>query len=430
MNGCQVVDRFGNRQLSYVQKISLLLFGPPPPGETSLVPDSTLLVGTTAIRAVQGAAYFQSLYIEKASEMYKIVASGLGLSLNDTSPQFSVVAAQPFKLIASASVPKLWTAGVAYRPRPPLRYYVVDQFSNIVTQYSEQILLGLVESAAVSAVLRIDESEERLGVASFSAMTMTAAGAGFQLQASSGALAPVLSQAFSVIPGDAARIAFDRQIDDNVISGQTLTVQPRIAAYDFYGNLVDAPEEMVNISLRKDQYNFITRLMEATQPPTAEASLGGNTQRFLFQGYAAFMSISVSSIRPFQDYRLMARMGTLEVLGSSFTVIPAEVLRLRFESQPPATLVAGLGDTSIITVGLYDPQGRIVRSVLAPVLLSLVIETEMSNAATLLGYLADSTQNGLVSFTGIMIGGAGRHFARHPASQHVCCSRSQYVTNA
>ena len=404
----QVVDIFGNRQLAYVQKVSLVLLGPPSPGEDELLPDSSLLVGTTAVRAVQGVAYFQSLYIEKASETYMIIASGLGLTSNDTSLLFSVVAAQPFKLIASAQVPKLWTAGVAYRPRPALRYYVVDQFNNIVTHYSAQISLGLVESAAVSAVLRIDESEERLGVASFASLMMTAAGAGFQIQASSGALAPVLSQTFSVIPGDAARIAFDQEIDGNVINGQTLTVQPRIAGYDFFGNLVDKPDEMVNISLRKDQYNFVTRLMEPTQPPPEEASLGGSTQRYLFQGYASFMSISVTSIRPFVAYRLMARMGRLEVLGSTFTVIPAEVLRLRFESQPPATIVAGLNDNSVITVGLYDAQGRIVRSVRAPVVLSLVIEAEMSTTPILRGYLSDSTQNGLVSFTGITIGSAGR----------------------
>jgi hypothetical protein len=189
--------------------------------------------------------------------------------------------------------------------------------------------------------------------------------------------------------------------------GRIFDIQPIVAIYDKHGNQIDLPELNVTVHLVQNRVNRFTGAIVPMPVLLDDAALEGNTMAFVQNGLCTFFTLSLWTDKPYEPYMLEARHEQATTLSRVFTVLPETVLRLRFDTQPPSTMVAGVGSEVSIKVGLYNSEGNLVITESANVMLSLVIEGDMPHAQ-LAGYISDGTRYGIVTFTGITITEAGR----------------------
>ncbi|HYR97402.1 MAG TPA: hypothetical protein VEO58_00200 [Gemmatimonadales bacterium] len=119
----------------------------------------------------------------------------------------------------------------------PVRVAVVDANGNTITTYTGAVSVTLVN--ANGAVLGGNPSDAPLqsGVATFSNLSITQAGSGYQLEATSAGLAAVPSPPFAITPGSPDHLVF-LQDPSNVRVNQAITPAVRVAVHDVYSNVV------------------------------------------------------------------------------------------------------------------------------------------------------------------------------------------------
>src|SRR5205823_4625655 len=168
-----------------------------------------------------------------------------------------------------------------------------------------------------------------------------------QLSASSGALTPRTSTAFTVSAAAAASLAFTTQ-PSNVVAGATMSPGPRVKVVDAFGNgVAGAP---VTLSL------VGSGTLTGGAPVLSDAT-----------GTATFAGLSVDLVGSKQ---LTASTGVLTPVSSNaFTVSVGAASALVFFQQPSA-IAAGATITPAVTVRVQDAFGNAVAG--APVSLGLV----------------------------------------------------------
>jgi len=197
-------------------------------------------VGTTTVNAVAGVATFGALTIEVAGVGKQLTASS-GALTPAVSSSFDVTAGAAAALVYEQQ-PGTIAAGAPFSPA--LAVSVRDAFGNLVSTATDPVSLAvtsgtgsLVGTTTVNAVA---------GVATFGALTIEAAGVGKQLTASSGALTPAVSVAFSVTTSTATALSFTQQ-PSAVLLGAAITPAVKVRATDAFGNGVSG--ELVGLSL-------------------------------------------------------------------------------------------------------------------------------------------------------------------------------------
>jgi hypothetical protein len=177
-------DSVGNVDPSYNSSVTLAL-GANPGGAT--------LSGTLTATASAGVAAFTGLSLDKAADGYTLVASGGGLSSTTTS-SVTIVPAAATQWVISTQPPASVMAGAAFG----LAVTAQDRFGNTATSFDGSVSLSLASNPGAATLGGSVTVAAAGGLARFAGLTLSQAGQGYTLEASSGGLTPATTQSIDV----------------------------------------------------------------------------------------------------------------------------------------------------------------------------------------------------------------------------------------
>ncbi|MFE8599426.1 S8 family serine peptidase [Archangium violaceum] len=206
---------------------------------TSATPEVTLslatesgatLGGTKTVTAAGGVATFSDVSVDKVGTGYVLQAESAGLS-SGASPAFSVVPdyAGTGRLVFR-STPGSATAGANLAS---IEVELQDSLGNVLTASKALVTLGLGANPAAGSLLGSASVAAVNGVATFDALSLRKAGAGYTLVAAAEGFTGATSAAFAVSPGAVA--SYSLALPPSITAGQEVTFSA--TAYDAYGNV-------------------------------------------------------------------------------------------------------------------------------------------------------------------------------------------------
>ncbi len=321
-----LADEYGNPLPAAVDAVTVAL---------GANPGSDTLGGTLTVNAVAGVATFPDLVLDSAAAGYTLVASS-GAYADATSQAFTVAPAAPAAL-AFVQQASDAAAGEAMSPAPTVS--IRDAYGNATrsTAAVTVALSGGTPGATLSGTRTVAAVD---GVATFSGLSVDRAGTGYQLAASSGALAGATGAAFAIAPAAAYRLAFVQQPSD-AVAGAAIAPAVSAQALDRFGNVATGFGGNVTLALAVN--------------PTG-APLFGTTTVAATAGVATFSGVSLQ--RAGSGYALSASSSALfGATSSSFDVLAGPVAQLVFAMQPTAS-VAGSAVAGPPSVRLADSFGN------------------------------------------------------------------------
>ncbi len=179
-----VRDAYGN--LASSSAPVTLALGPAANGGT--------LAGSASAAVSAGVATFSGLSVNKAGQGYTLAASLTGAS-GATSAAFAVTAGPATRLTFVTQPPATSRADTALAPT--VRVQLLDAFDNVASSSTATVSLGLGPNAFAASVSAASVAASG-GVASFPALSVDRAGAGYTLIASAPGLTSVTSSAFDI----------------------------------------------------------------------------------------------------------------------------------------------------------------------------------------------------------------------------------------
>lgn len=275
---------------------------------------------------------------------YTVSATIGGTLVTDTAT-VEVSSGPPAQLVFSVQPAGPYQAGETFS----VEVTVQDVGGNTVTSYTDNV--------AIAAGGKLQPSDPRTqaavaGVANFSGLSINEVG-NYALTATSGALPPATSNAFTVNHGDPAQLAFITSPGDTPAMG-TLSPTPQVGIYDNFGNLATSATGTIDVDLTP-----------------ATGTLSGDTSVDAVDGVASFGGLSVGPPGTFPGtFQLNATSGALASgTSTSFEVTadPALVIEKTDSADPvdPNTEVEytisydnlGLGDATNCVITETLPAG-------------------------------------------------------------------------
>ena len=261
------------------------------------------LWGTTTVNAVNGVATFSGLSVNLAGSGNTLTATSGALTAATSSP-FTVVAGAAAKLVFTTQ-PGSNTVGAPLGTQPVVT--IQDAGGNTVTTSTAAVTLAITPGTGASGAALSGNTTVNVvnGVATFSGLSVNLAGSDYTLGATSGALTPATSSAFTVVAGAAAKLAFTTQPSGNR-AGAPLGTQPVVTIKDADGNTVSTSAA---VTLAITPYTG-----------ASGAALSGTITVSAVNGVASFSGLSVN--RAGSGYTLRATSGELApATSSAFDVV-------------------------------------------------------------------------------------------------------------
>jgi len=181
-------------------------------------PGGSTLSGTTTVAPVSGVATFSTLSLDKAGTGYTLAASSTGLT-GATSTGFTVSAAAPAALDFVVQ-PSNAVAGATISP--PVTVRILDAFGNPTTS-TASVGLALDANPTAAALSGGSPVAAVSGLATFSGLSVSKAGSGFTLAATSGGLISGTSMAFDITSNPTTTTITSDSPDPSVV-GQPVNV--------------------------------------------------------------------------------------------------------------------------------------------------------------------------------------------------------------
>src|SRR5437016_3336211 len=200
--------------------------------------------------------------------------------------------------------PSSAAAGAAITPG--VQVAVQDAQGNIVTTATTSITVAIGTNPASGTLAGTKTIAAVNGAATFSTLSLTAAGTGYTLTATATGLTGATSNAFniSLTVGPAAKLAFTVQ-PSNAAVGAAITPALQVGVQDAQGNTVTTATTSVTVAI-------------GTNP--ASGTLSGATTVAAVNGVATFANLSINNLGT--GYTLTASATTLTGASSgSFNVI-------------------------------------------------------------------------------------------------------------
>ena len=343
-------------------------------------PASGTLSGTMTVAAVNGVATFSTLSLNLAGTGYTLTASATGLTAA-TSSAFNITAGPAAKLVFTVQ-PGNVAAGAAITPA--VQVTVQDAQGNTVTTATTGITVAIGTNPASGTLAGTKTVAAASGVATFSTLSLNAAGTGYTLTASATGLTGTTSTAFniSVSVGPAAKLVFTVQ-PSNAVAGAAITPAVRVAVQDAQGNTVTTA--IINITVAI-----------GTNP--ASGTLSGTTTVAAVSGVATFSTLSLN--RAATGYALTASATSLiGATSSAFNITAGAAAKLVFTVQPSNT-AAGAAITPAVQVAVQDAQSNTVTT--ATTSITVAIGTNPASG-TLAGTKTVAGVNGVATFASVSI---------------------------
>jgi hypothetical protein len=339
------------------------------------------LLGTPSTNAVAGIATFSNLIIDKSGIGYTLQASATGV-ITGASNSFAVSAGAAARL-AFVVPPTL--VGVGAPITPPVVVGVEDTLGNVVTTATDQIDMRIGTNPNNAVLGGTTPVTAVGGLATFSDLTMSAAGTGYTLVAGSGSLTPATSPAFDVIAGATQLLVTTNPT--TVTAGGSLDVT--VTAKDGAGATVTSYRGTVH---------FVSSDPLATLPADY-AFVAGDNGTHTFTAGATLRTAPSATVAA-------ADLANGSIFGfASVTVNPGAAVKLAFIQQP-STVVQNL-TMSPVSVGIEDQFSNVVPTATNAV--TLAIGTNPSSGNLFNGGPVGAS-GGIAVFSALSIDAAGNGY--------------------
>jgi hypothetical protein len=358
-------DTFGNIDPSYGGAVTVALKDNP---------DTATLGGTLTVAPTQGVAVFTGLTLERAATGVTLGASSGTLNPTSTT-SLTVTAAAATQLVVTSEPPADVTAGTGFG----LAVAAEDAFGNVDPTFSGTVTIGLENATggAVGGTLSVAAAH---GVATFAGLTLSRAGNGEMLEASSGALDPASTTPLTVTAAAATQLVVTGEPPANVIAGSGFGLT--VAAEDPFGNVDPAFSGTVDLTL-------------VSNP--GGATFGGTLSAPARAGTATLAGLTLDKAA--SGYTLKAASGGLTAATTTpLAVAPASATQLVVTTEPPATVTAGSGFG--LVAAAEDPLGNVDPTDNADVTLALA---HNPGGASLGGTATVMLRNGVATFGGLTL---------------------------
>ncbi|MGH6690414.1 MAG: beta strand repeat-containing protein, partial [Gammaproteobacteria bacterium] len=341
-----------------------------------------VLDGTKMVAAVAGVATFSDLNIDQADAGYTLSATS-GVLTPAASNAFTISAAAPNKLAFTVQ-PSDAVANASISPA--VQVTIQDQFGNR-TGATSNVTVALGTNPGGDGVLDGTKTVAAVaGVATFSALDINQADAGYTLTATSGTLIGTTSSAFTISPAPASQLAFTAQ-PTNVGAGAAITPAVQVTVRDAFGNRVTTSNHDVTVAIN---------------PNPGGGALFGTLTVTANAGVATFADLSVDKTGVGHTLSATAT-GLGAATSGAFDVTAAAASRLAFTIQPSGA-VAGVAIAPAVQVTVQDQFGNTVTN--AGNSITVAIGTGPPGA-TLDGTTPKNAVNGVATFSNLSIGKVG-----------------------
>jgi hypothetical protein len=300
-----------------------------------------------------------------------------------SSSTLTITAANPAEQLVFQQQPSNTAAGSTMTPA--VTVMVEDINGNVVPSASDAVKLTLVGGSGLQGTLTITPQN---GIATFNDLSISAAGSGYTLLATSPSVAPAVSAPFVITPAVSStpvKLAF-LQEPSNALTKAAIAPAVTVVVEDGSGNPVTNSTNPVTLAL------------------TGVSGLAGTVTATPQNGIATFSDLSVGTAG---TYTLAATSPSLtSVTSASFVITalggsaPPPPAKLAFLQQPTNALT-GATIAPAVTVVVKDSNGNTVPTAVNPVTLTLV------GGNGLLGTLSVIPKNGIATFNNLSVSSAG-----------------------
>ena len=273
-------------------------------------------------------------------------------------------------------------AGVAITPA--VQVAVEDASGNIVAGAANPITITIGTNPSSGTLGGTATATPVKGIATFSNLTISAAGTGYALTAAATGLTGAASTGFNVTPA-ATKLAFIVQ-PSNTNTGASIIPGMQVAIEDTNGNIVAGATNSVTIAI-------------GTNP--SAGTLSGTATVSPVNGVATFVNLSISAAGT--GYTLTASASGLTGATSTAFNVVATPTKLAFVSQPSNT-VAGKSIAPAVQVAIEDANGNVVQGATNPI--AIAIGTNPATG-TLAGTTTANPALGVATFSNLNINNAG-----------------------
>jgi len=305
--------------------------------------------------------------------------SGCTLTSLTVTVSGSVTAASKLAFITQ---PSNEPVGVAIAPG--VQVAVEDSTGRIVAAATNAITIAIGTNPGTGTLGGTLTVTPVNGIATFPNLTVSAAGTGYTLTASSGTLTGATSTAFNITPA-AAKLAFITP-PSNTNAGAPINPAVQVAIEDVNGSVVTGATNSVTIAV-------------GTNP--SSGTLSGTLTASAVGGVATFSNLSINNAGT--GYTLTASSTGLTGTTSAAFSILAVPTKLAFTTQPSNT-VASKSIAPAVQVAILDANGNVVLGASNPV--TIAIGTNPASG-TLGGTLTVNAFNGVATFSNLNINNAG-----------------------
>jgi hypothetical protein len=338
--------------------------------------------GTSTVAAVNGVASFSGLTLDTAgAEILFIGTVGSSLSATATSP-IAVTATSATHLIVISPPPGTVTAGSKFG----LVLAAGDPYGNVVPSFPGSVTIALANNPGGGTLAGTANVTLSNGLATFSDLSIDAAGAGYTLQATSSGLAPVSwgSLSFSVTAAAASQIVVTAPPPPTVAAGQVFAMSATVE--DQFGNPVAG---------------FPSNLAVSPTNGETEGNLGGTLTAPVNAGVATFPDLTL--VKAGAGLTLaVSGTGLTTATTSPFTVMAGQATQLVVISSPPTVVSAGVGFG--LQIAAEDPYGNVDSAFAGSVTVALASDPAQD---TLVGATTLPFSAGLATFSGLTLIKAG-----------------------
>jgi hypothetical protein len=276
-------------------------------------PGGATLGGTFTVTASKGLAVFSGVTLDKAASGYTLTASAPGLT-SATSTLFSIVAGAPART-AFTPVPTPVRAGVPFAPSVAVQ--IQDAYGNHVTNATNAVTLSFGTNPSGGTLLGTLTRNATSGAATFSDLLITAAAAGYSLNATATGLTSSTSSSFDITAGLPAGLRVIAQPAGGEALGP-ITPGVTVGFQDAYGNPLSAGTDTITAAL-------------ASGP--AGATLDGTLSAAAAGGVATFNNLRVGPIGSGFSLQFTAP-GLSQATSTTFSVTAGAPAALAFHPQP------------------------------------------------------------------------------------------------
>jgi hypothetical protein len=344
-------------------------------------PGSGTLTGTLAVAAVSGVASFSDLKVNKPAAGYTLSASATSLT-TATSTAFTISIGALAQLVFSAQ-PTSTVAGASVTPAVTVTGQ--DVAGNTVTTFTGNVTVGIGTNPSSGTLSGSLTKAAVAGVATFNDLSIDKAGTGYTLTATSGGASQATSNAFTITPAAAAKLAFTVQPVNTAAGSSIPAVQ--VTALDLNDNVATSFTGNVTVTIGTN---------------ANAGTLSGTATIAAAAGIATFSTLSIDSAGT--GYTLTARAASLtDATSSTFNIVPGTATHLVF-TQQPTNAVAGVAITPAVKVTALDAQGNVATAYTANV--TVAIGTN-PGSGTLTGTATVAATAGVATFSGLSITKSG-----------------------